>query len=87
MWLNHWNYGRKRICQKQNRTICDVNILSWEVDYMSEFVEEFKIGNTNVKIADDYCRDKTPEDVNAILKRIGVNALPHFAMNKQDKAG
>ena len=26
---------------------------------MSEFVEEFKIGNTNVKIADDYCRDKT----------------------------
>lgn len=25
---------------------------------MSEFVEEFKIGNTNVKIADDYCRDK-----------------------------
>ena len=49
---------------------------------MSEFVEEFKIGNTNVKIADDYCRDKTPEDVNAILKRIGVNALPHFAMNK-----
>ena len=24
---------------------------------MSEFVEEFKIGNTNVKIADDYCRD------------------------------
>lgn len=31
---------------------------------MSEFVEEFKIGNTNVKIADDYCRDKTPEDVN-----------------------
>ena len=48
---------------------------------MREFVEEFKIGNTNVKIADDYCRD------NAILKRIGVNALPHFAMNKQDKAG
>ena len=45
---------------------------------MREFVEEFKIGNTNVKIA---------EDVNAILKRIGVNALPHFAMNKQDKAG
>ena len=54
---------------------------------MSEFGVECKIGNTNVKIADDYCRDKTPEDVNAILKRIGANALPHFAMNKQDKAG
>ena len=71
----------------KNRIGQFVNILSWEVDYMSEFVEEFKIGNTNVKIADDYCRDKTPEDVNAILKRIGANALPHFAMNKQDKAG
>lgn len=45
---------------------------------MREFVEEFKIGNTNVKIADDYCRDKTPEDVNAILKRIGVNAFTAF---------
>ena len=33
-------------------------------------VEEFKIGNTKVRICDDYCRDKTPEDVDAILKNI-----------------
>lgn len=45
---------------------------------MREFVEEFKIGNTNVKIADDYCRDKTPEDVNAILKRIGSKCFTAF---------
>ena len=37
-------------------------------------VKEFKIGNTTVKIADDYCRDKTPEDVQKILDRIAFNA-------------
>ena len=39
-------------------------------------VEEFKIGNTKIKICDDYCRDKTPEDVEAILKRIAQIAQP-----------
>lgn len=33
-------------------------------------VEEFMIGNTKVRICDDYCRDKTPEEVDAILKNI-----------------
>lgn len=33
-------------------------------------VEEFKIGNTKVRICDDYCRDKTPEEVDDILKNI-----------------
>lgn len=33
-------------------------------------VEEFYIGNTHIRICDDYCRDKTPEEVEAILKRI-----------------
>ena len=33
-------------------------------------VEEFIIGNTKVRICDDYCRDKTPEEVDAILKNI-----------------
>ena len=37
---------------------------------MSEFVEEFKIGNTNVKIADDYCRDKTPEEFSSELEQM-----------------
>lgn len=39
-------------------------------------VEEFKIGNTKIKICDDYCKDKTPEDVEAILKRIAQIAQP-----------
>lgn len=33
-------------------------------------VEEFKIGNTKIKICDDYCRNTTPEEVDAILARI-----------------
>lgn len=42
-------------------------------------VEEFKIGNTRIKICDDYCRDKTPEDVEAILKRIAQ--IAQIALN------
>ena len=41
-------------------------------------VEEFYIGNTKVRICDDYCRDKTPEDVERILRRIAANALRAF---------
>lgn len=33
-------------------------------------VEEFTIGNTKVRICDDYCRDKTSEEVDAILESI-----------------
>ena len=43
---------------------------------MGHVVEEFTIGNTRIKICDDYCRDKTPEDVKAILKRIAQIAQP-----------
>ena len=32
-------------------------------------VEEYKIGNTTIKIADDACK-KTPEEIDAILSRI-----------------
>ncbi len=37
-------------------------------------VREFTVGNTRIKIADDYCRDKTPEDVKKILKEIAQMA-------------
>jgi hypothetical protein len=37
-------------------------------------VEEFKLGNTTVKICDDYCRNTTPADVDAILARIARRA-------------
>ena len=42
------------------------------MDHIQEghVVEEFYIGNTRVMICDDYCRNKTPGEVNAILKRV-----------------
>lgn len=33
-------------------------------------VEEFTIGNTRIKICDDFCRNTTSEEVDAILARI-----------------
>lgn len=45
---------------------------------MSEFVEEFKIGNTNVKIAGDYCSCKITEDVNAISQANWSKAFTAF---------
>lgn len=35
-------------------------------------VEEYKIGNTTIKICDDAYRDKTPEDIERIMERIAV---------------
>lgn len=33
-------------------------------------VRDFTIGNTRIRIADDCCRDRTPEDVTRILREI-----------------
>lgn len=38
-------------------------------------VEEYKLGNTTAKICDDFCRDKTDEEVEAILNRISSIAF------------
>lgn len=38
--------------------------------------KDFLIGNTRVKIATDYCENKTPEDVQEILGRIARAAKP-----------
>lgn len=38
-------------------------------------VEEFNIGQTRIRICDDYCRDKTKAEVEEILKRIARNAI------------
>lgn len=35
-------------------------------------VKEFMLGETKVKICDDYCRDKTKEEVDQILKNIAM---------------
>lgn len=37
-------------------------------------VREFTVGNTIIKIADDCCRDKTPDDIRRILKEIAQSA-------------
>lgn len=41
-------------------------------------VEEFTVGNTRVKICDDYCRDKSHAEVEAVLDRIARILLPHL---------
>lgn len=38
-------------------------------------VKEFSIGNTRVKICDDYCRDKSKAEIEAILKKIAIDAI------------
>lgn len=40
-------------------------------------VKDFSIGNTRIKIADDYCRRNAAE-VEWILKRIAEQAQRHF---------
>lgn len=42
-------------------------------------VQEQKIGNTLIRIHDDYCRDTTPEQVEEILKRIALRAKAEFS--------
>lgn len=52
-------------------------------------VEEFYIGNTRVRICDDYCRNKSQEDVDKILERIGriaLNALQAEEIKRREKA-
>lgn len=41
-------------------------------------VEEFTIGNTRIKIADNYCAGKTKEEVQRILKEIARTAQEHI---------
>ncbi len=38
-------------------------------------VKDYYIGHVHVRICDDYCRDKTQEEVDEILKRIARNAI------------
>jgi len=45
-------------------------------------VKNFNIGNTRIKICDDYCHDTTPETVQAILDRIAYQAQTQLAMQQ-----
>lgn len=58
--------GINRISRKRGR----------EVTEEPHIVRDFMIGNTRIQIADNCCRDKTPDDVQKILRRIAQIALP-----------
>ncbi|MDE6838531.1 MAG: hypothetical protein K2P33_09045 [Acutalibacter sp.] len=45
-----------------------------DAEQAPHIVRDFMVGNTRIKIADNYCRDKTPEDVQRILKKIARDA-------------
>ncbi len=48
------------------------------VNEVPNIVEEFMIGNTRIRIADNYCAGKTKEDVQRILKEIARTAQEHI---------
>ena len=48
-------------------------------------VKELNINGTKVLIADNYCKDTTPEEVQAILKRISIIALNDYAAQARRK--
>lgn len=37
-------------------------------------VRDYKIGNTRIKVADNYCKDKTADDVKRILQSVAAKA-------------
>lgn len=43
------------------------------IENKNHIVSEFKIGETTIKICDDYCKNKSKSDVENILKRISEN--------------
>lgn len=43
-------------------------------------VKEFTIGNTRIKIADNYCAGKTKKEVEAILQRIAIIVQDYFCL-------
>lgn len=47
-------------------------------------VEDYKIGNTRIKVADDYYSARTDEDTKRILQRIATSAYRHFNAVNED---
>jgi len=41
-------------------------------------VKEFSIGNTRIRIFNEYCRDRIPEELEAIKKNIAQAALQNL---------
>ncbi len=43
-------------------------------------VKDFMLGDTRIKICDDYCLDKTPKDIQSTLERIASKTYPVLSM-------
>lgn len=53
----------------------------------NNIVAEYRIGNTRIKIADDYCRERTQDDIDCILKRITQNAISYVTATENKQRG
>lgn len=74
---------------KIHRTKLDINISFMggaEMVERGNVVMETKIGNTKIYICDDYCRDKTKNDVDKILARIARNAIGNLRTPENNNA-
>ena len=49
------------------------------INETGHIIQEFSIGNTRIKIADNYCSGKTQEEVQAALRRIARNVQEHIS--------
>jgi hypothetical protein len=47
-------------------------------------VKEISVENTKVKICDDFCRDRTPEQIEKILSKIAGNAFVELSATIPD---
>lgn len=48
-------------------------------------VKDFYIGNTRVRICDDYCKGKTTKEVETILRRIAQMAIEPLRYKKGEQ--
>lgn len=48
---------------------------------IGNIVQEFSIGKTRIKIADNYCAGKTQNEVNESLRRVARNAQDHISFH------
>jgi hypothetical protein len=50
-------------------------------------VEEYRVGNARVLISDDYCRNRTKEEVDAILAGVAARAYADLISMEKSPAG
>ena len=48
-------------------------------------VKDFYVGHTHIVICDDYCRDKTPEEVKETMRRIARIAIGSMRAATEEK--